>query len=135
MKIRIVSSKKEIETIKPNEKAVHLAFRASNLDFLGLMQKAPRLQLIQIPPSYMKTVSKAIGAFLEMQGVALIEGDVWGHRKDLDEYFMVPDEAEKVIKAMTLEGAAPEKIAQEVQKTSKMGKELIKYMAKAETAA
>ncbi|MHC1689037.1 MAG: DUF1699 family protein [Methanothrix sp.] len=135
MKIRIVSSKKEIETLKPNEKAVHLAFRASNLDFLSLLQKSPRLQLIQVPPSYMKTVSKAIGAFLEMQGVALIEGDVWGHRKDLDEYFMVPEDAAQVIKDMTREGAAPEKIAEEVQKTSKMGKALIEYMAKAEMAA
>jgi hypothetical protein len=135
MKIRIVSSKKDIDTLKPNEKAVHLAFRASNLDFLGLMQKAPRLQLIQIPPSYRKTVSKTVGAFLEMQGVALIEGDVWGHRKDLDEYFMVPDEAEKVIRAMTEKGVAPEKIAAEVQKTSKMGRALIEYIAKAEMAA
>lgn len=135
MKIRIVSSKKEIESVKPNEKAVHLAFRASNMDFLSLMQKAPRLQLIQIPPSYMKTVSKSIGAFLEMQGVALIQGDVWGHRKDLDEYFMVPDEAEKTIKIMTREGAEPQKVAEEVQKTSKMGKALIEYMARAELAA
>jgi hypothetical protein len=135
MKIRIVSSKKEIETIRPNEKAVHLAFRASNLDFLGLMQKAPRLQLIQIPPSYMKTVSRAISAFLEMQGVALIEGDVWGHRKDIDEYFMVPDETEKAIRAMTREGTQPEKIALEVQKNSKVGKALIEYMAKSELSA
>jgi hypothetical protein len=26
-----------------------------------------------------------------MQGIELLEGDVWGHRKDLDEYYAVED--------------------------------------------
>jgi hypothetical protein len=80
MKIRIISSREEINSIRPNEKAVHLAFRASNVDFLNLLQRVPRLQMVQVPPSYMKTMSKAIDVFLEMQGVKLLEGDVWGHR-------------------------------------------------------
>jgi hypothetical protein len=83
MKIRIISSREEINSIRPNEKAVHLAFRASNVDFLNLLQKVPRLQMIQVPPSYMKTMSKAIDVFLDMQGVKLLQGDVWGHRKDM----------------------------------------------------
>jgi len=29
--------------------------------------------------------------FLDMQGIEVLEGDVWGHRKDLDEYFTVED--------------------------------------------
>jgi hypothetical protein len=36
---------------------------------------------------------------------------------------------------MNKEGAAPDKIAKEVQKTTKMGSELIKYIAQAEIAA
>ena len=47
--------------------------------------------MIQVPPSYRKTMSNAIQVFLEMQGVDMLEGDVWGHRKDLDEYFTVDD--------------------------------------------
>ena len=39
MKIRIISSREEINSLRPNEKAVHLAFRASNVDFLNLIQK------------------------------------------------------------------------------------------------
>lgn len=135
MKIRIISSRSEIDSLRPNEKAVHLAFRASNVDFLNILNKIPRLQMVQVPPSYMKTMSKAIGVFLEMQGVKLLEGDVWGHRKDIDEYFTVPDEALQAIKQMNQDGAQPEDIAEKVQKTSKLGPELIKYIAKAEIVA
>jgi len=135
MKLRVISSREEIESIRPNEKMIHLAFRASNVDFLNLMQKTPRLQLVQIPPSYMKTMSKAIGVFLEMQGVKLLEGDVWGHRKDLDEYFTIPDEALTAIKHMNERGVAPEEMAKEVQKTAKLGTDLIKYIAQAGMAA
>jgi hypothetical protein len=135
MKLRVISSREEIESIRPNEKMVHLAFRASNVDFLNLMQKTPRLQLVQIPPSYMKTMSKAIGVFLEMQGVKLLEGDVWGHRKDLDEYFTIPDEALTAIKSMNERGVAPEEMVKEVQKTAKLGTDLVKYIAKTGMAA
>jgi hypothetical protein len=135
MKIRIISSREEINSIRPNEKAVHMSFRASNVDFLKLLQNAPKLQMIQVPPSYLKTMSKAIDVFLEMQGVKLLEGDVWGHRKDIDEYFTVPDEALTAIKSMTKEGTAPDKITKEVQRTTKLGSELIKFIAQTEIAA
>ncbi|MBN1235547.1 MAG: DUF1699 family protein [Methanotrichaceae archaeon] len=135
MKIRIISSREEINSLRPNEKAVHLAFRASNVDFLNLLNKVPRLQMVQVPPSYMRTMSKAIEVFLEMQGVKLLEGDVWGHRKDIDEYFTVPDEALQAIKQMNQEGAAPDEIAKKLQKTSKLGTQLIEYIAKAEIVA
>ncbi|MDM7939826.1 MAG: DUF1699 family protein, partial [Methanothrix sp.] len=91
MRLRVVSARTEIPNLNPNEKLVHLAFRASNVDFLNLMQRCPRLRMIQVPPSYRKTMSNAILVFLDMQGIELLEGDVWGHRKDLDEYFTVDD--------------------------------------------
>jgi hypothetical protein len=135
MKIRIISSREEINSIRPNEKAVHMSFRASNVDFLNLLQNAPRLQMIQVPPSYLKTMSKAIDVFLDMQGVKLLEGDVWGHRKDIDEYFTVSDEALTAIKSMTKEGTASDEITKIVQRTTKMGSELIKFIAQTEIAA
>ena len=103
--------------------------------FLNLLQKAPRLQMVQVPPSYIKTMSKAIDVFLNMQGVKLLEGDVWGHRKDIDEYFTVPDEAVTAIKSMTKEGTASDEIAKEVQKTAKLGIELVKFIAMNEVEA
>ena len=135
MKIRIISSREEINSIRPNERAIHLAFRPSNVDFLHLIQKVPRLQVVQVPPSYMRTLSKAIEVFLEMQGVKLLEGDVWGHRKDIDEYFTIPDETIKTIVSMNKAGAPPEEIAKEVQRTTRLGKELIEFIAKAEMTA
>ncbi len=130
MKIRVISSREEIDSIRSNEKMIHLGFRASNVDILKIMQKAPRLQVVQLPPSYLKTMSKAIGVFLEMQGVKLLEGDVWGHRRDLDEYFTVPDEALRAIKIMNEKGVAPEEMAKEVQKTAKLGTDPVKYIAR-----
>ena len=51
MRIRVVSSRNEITNLNSNEKMVHLAFRASNVDFLNLMQRCPRLRAIQVPKS------------------------------------------------------------------------------------
>jgi hypothetical protein len=36
-------------------------------------------------------LAKAIHVFREMQGIELLQGDVWGHRKDLDEYFTIEE--------------------------------------------
>jgi hypothetical protein len=130
MKIRVVSSKKEIDSLSPGEKIVHLAFRASNVDFLNLMQRCPRLRAIQVPPSYRKTMSDAISVFMDMQGIDLIEGDVWGHRKDLDEYFTIEEKTLDEIKSMTTSGKSLDEVADEVQKKTRLAPDLIKYIAK-----
>jgi len=135
MKIRIISSREEINSIRSNEKAVHLAFRASNVDFLNLLQKVPRLQMVQVPSSYMKTMSKAIGVFLEMQGIKLLEGDVWGHRKDLDEYFTVEDATVEEIRSLADSGTTLDDVANKVQQKARIGPELIKYIAEAKITA
>ncbi len=130
MRLRVVSSKNEIPNLNPNEKLIHLAFRASNVDFLNLMQRCPRMRMIQVPPSYRKTMSNAIQVFLDMQGIELLEGDVWGHRKDLDEYFTVDDTTMEEISALTASGATVDEVANQVQKNARLGQELIKYIAK-----
>jgi hypothetical protein len=135
MRIRVISSRKEINTLRPNEKAIHLAFRASNMDYMNLLQKVPRLQMIQVPPSYMKTISKAVGVFLEMQGVKLIEGDVWGHRRDLDEYFTIEDATIEEIHALADSGASMDDLAEKVQRKAKISPDLIKFIASTKIAA
>jgi hypothetical protein len=135
MRIRIISSRKEIASLKPNEKAVHMAFRASNVDYLNLLQKVPRLQMIQAPPSYMKTMSKAVEVFLEMQGVKLIEGDVWGHRRDLDEYFTIEDATIEEIHALVDSGSSIDDVAEKVQRKAKISPDLIKFIAMTRIAA
>ncbi|VVB63837.1 Uncharacterised protein [uncultured archaeon] len=135
MRLRVVSSKNEITSLNPNEKLVHLAFRASNVDFLNLMQKCPRLRMIQVPPSYRKTMSNAIQVFLEMQGIELLEGDVWGHRKDLDEYFTVEDTTLEEIRTLTSTGLDMDEMASQIQKKARLGPDLIKYIAKTKITA
>ena len=49
MRLRVISARNEIPNLNPNEKTVHMAFRASNVDFLNLMQRCPRLRMIQVP--------------------------------------------------------------------------------------
>ncbi len=135
MRIRVVSERSEIPNLNPNEKMIHLAFRASNVDFLNLMQRCPRLRAIQTPSSYKKTMSNAIGVFLEMQGIELLEGDVWGHRKDLDEYFTVEDATMEEIRALAASGASPDEVAAQIQKKARIGSDLINYIAKTKVTA
>ncbi len=135
MRLRVVSSKNEISALNPNEKIVHLAFRASNVDFLNLMQKCPRLRMIQVPPSYKKTLSNAIQVFMDMQGIELLEGDVWGHRKDLDEYFTVDDATIEEIRSLADSGTSIDDVASQIQKKARLGPDLIKYIAKSKMSA
>ena len=135
MRLRVVSARNEIPNLNPNEKMIHMAFRASNVDYLNLMQRCPRLRLIQVPPSYMKTMSDAMQVFMEMQGVELLQGDVWGHRKDLDEYFTVEDATLNEIRSMAASGANMDDMTSQIQKTARIVPELIKYIAKSKITA
>ena len=130
MKIRVISSREEINSLKSNEKAVHFAFRVSNLDFLRLLQKAPRLQMIQLPSSYMKNMSNAVHLFLDTQGVSLLEGDVWGYRKDLEEYFTIEDATVEEIRSLAASGANLDDVKDKVQKKTRLNPDLIEYIAK-----
>ena len=135
MKIRIVSSREEIFNLNPNERIVHLAFRPSNKDILGLVETCPKIEVIQLPKSYMDTVSNSIKMFLEMKRIQLIEGDVWGHRKDLNEYYDVPSSVIEKIKAMKLEGKSNEYITEEASRKSKLNPEMVAYILTKEIPA
>ncbi|MDD1753362.1 MAG: DUF1699 family protein [Methanotrichaceae archaeon] len=130
MKLRVVSSKSEIDDVSKNEQMVHLAFRASNTDIFKLFQNCPRLRAIQVPASYRKTLSRASEMFLDMQGVELIEGDVWGHRKDINEYYTVDDSVFNRIEQLREGGANTNEIASTVSKETKLSPELVKYVIK-----
>jgi hypothetical protein len=94
------------------------------------MQRCPRLRIIKVPPYYHNTISNAIQVFLDMQGIELLEGDVWGHRKDLDEYFTVEDTTLEEIRALAARGTNMEDIANQMQTKARLGPDLIKYIAR-----
>ncbi len=135
MKIRVVSSREEIFTLNPNERVVHLAFRPSNKDILGLVETCPKIEVIQLPKSYIATISKSIQMFLEMQRIRLIEGDVWGHRKDIKEYYTIPSSVTDKIKEMKTEGKSNTDIEARVSRENMLNPELVAYILTKETPA
>ncbi|WP_292464570.1 DUF1699 family protein [Methanolobus sp.] len=86
MRIRVVSSKDEINTLEYNEQIVHFTFRPSNEDILSLVTQCPDVKAIHISQSHKKTISKSTEMLLEMQDIILIVGNIWGHRKDINQY-------------------------------------------------
>ncbi|AAM32644.1 MULTISPECIES: DUF1699 family protein [Methanosarcina] len=135
MRIRVVSTREEIFTLNPNERLVHLAFRPSNKDIFGLVETCPRIEVVQLPKSYKRTVSKSIAMFLQMQRVQLLEGDVWGHRKDINEYYAIPSSVIEKIKDMKTEGKAAEEIERKVSRESKLNPEMVAYIMNKEIPA
>ena len=130
MKLRVVSSRDEIEELNKNEMMVHLAFRAANTDIFKLLQNCPRIRVVQVPSSYRRTLSKASEMFLLIQGVELVEGDVWGHRKDIDEYYNIDEQIMKRIDRLRASGADAKDIANAVSRETKLSRELVAYIIK-----
>jgi len=128
MKIRIVSSREEIPTLNPNEKVIHLAFRPSNKDVFMLAETCPKIEAIQLPKSYKRTVSKSIEMFLEMQKINLLEGDVWGHRKDINEYYNVSQSVLEKIQELKADRFTNEVIAEKLSRESKLNSDMILYI-------
>ncbi len=130
MKIRIVSSKEDINDLTRNDQTVHLAFRASSTDMFKLLQSSPRLRAVQVPPSYYKNMPNTGRTFLETQGVEIIEGDVWGHRKDIDEYYVVNDKIIKRISDLQSDGMNVEEISSRISWESKLSPAMVNYIIK-----
>ena len=112
-----------------------MAFRPSNKDIFGLVETCPKIEVLQLPQSYKRTVSKSIEMFLEMQRIQLIEGDVWGHRKDLNEYYDVPSSVIEKIKSMKNEGKSTEDIEEEVSRKTRMNPLMVAYILAKEIPA
>ncbi len=62
------------------------------------------MKAIHVPGSYVRTISNSTRMFLDMQGIALLEGDVWGHRKDINEYSEIKPEVFDRIQELKKEG-------------------------------
>lgn len=82
----------------------------------------PPVEIVQVPPFYKKTMFNAIGVFLYMQGIILLEKDVWGHIKDLDEYFTVEDETMNEIRFLAASGSSLDDVAAQIRKKARMGR-------------
>ncbi len=130
MRIRVVSSKEEINSLGQGEKIIHLAFRPSNKDIFALVQSCPNVKAIHIPSSYIKTISHSTKMFLEMQGIALLEGDVWGHRKDINEYSEIKPEVFDRMQELKSEGMEESSVLDRLGRETRLSKDLLKFLLK-----
>jgi hypothetical protein len=76
----------------------------------------------------MKTISKSIQIFLDMQNIALLEGDIWGHRKDINEYYDIKSEIFDRIADLRTEGASDEEILFRIGVETHLSKNLIRFL-------
>jgi hypothetical protein len=130
MRIRVVSSKDEISSLGKGEKIVHLAFRPSNEDIFTLVKSCPDVRAIHIPSSYIRTISNSMKMFLDMQGIALLEGDVWGHRKDINEYSEIKPEVFDRIEERRKEGLSESALLGKLERETRLSKDLLKFLIK-----
>lgn len=130
MRIRVVSSKEEINSLGSTEKIIHLAFRPSNKDIFSLVQACPNVKAIHIPSSYIKTISNSTRIFLEMQDISLLEGDVWGHRKDINEYSEIKPEVFERMQELKASGLSEQAVLDRLGRETRLSKDLLKFIIK-----
>ena len=130
MRIRVVSSKEEINSLGSTEKIIHLAFRPSNKDIFSLVHACPSVKAIHIPSSYIKTISNSTRMFLEMQGISLLEGDVWGHRKDINEYSEIKPEVFERMQELKASGSSEQAVLDRLGRETRLSKDLLKFLIK-----
>jgi hypothetical protein len=130
MRIRVVSSKEEINSLGTGEKIIHIAFRPSNKDIFALVQACPNVKAIHVPSSYIKTISNSTRMFLDMQGIALLEGDVWGHRKDINEYSEIKPAVFDRMEELKREGLSESAVLDRLGRETRLSKDLLKFLLK-----
>lgn len=130
MKIRVVSSKEEINTLSPNEEIVHFAFRPSNTDLFSLFMKCPQVKAIHIPNSYRRTMSTSAIMYLKMQDIELLEGDVWGHRKDINEYSEISQRVYDKLSECRQSGMQEEDIIEKLARETGLGRDFVSFFIK-----
>ena len=66
--------------------------------------------------------------FLEMQEIKVVEGDVWGHRKDISEYYEIPAHVVDNIYAMSQEGHSDEDVINRFSRERKLSSDIVSYI-------
>lgn len=130
MQIKIISGRDEIPLLLPNEKIVHVAFRPSNKDIFRIVEACPKVEAIQLPVSYKRSLSQTIQLFLKMQKVAVLEGDVCGHRKDISEYRSVPPSVFEDIETMKQKRVDQDKIVHYVGAKYRLSPGFVEFVIK-----
>ena len=65
-----------------------------------------------------------------MQGIELLEGDVWGHRKDINEYSEVSQNVYDRIKQYRLDGMQEDDITDKMVRETRLSPDFISFLIK-----
>jgi len=76
IKMKPIRNRDEISKIKETEKCIYFGFRPSNKDIITLIKNDPALEIIYIPESYSKTLSKSMLMLFEMKDIRLMTGSM-----------------------------------------------------------
>jgi hypothetical protein len=128
MRIRVVSSREEIGSLGKDENIIHLAFRPSNKDIFAVIQASPDVRAIHIPGSYKRTISGSVKTLLDMQGIALLEGDLWGHRTDVTEYSEIKPKLFDRIQELKAECLSESDILDRLRREAHLSRDLLKFL-------
>jgi hypothetical protein len=69
---------------------------------------------------------------LDMKGIALLEGDVWGHRKDINEYYEIKPELFDRMKELEKEGLSESDLLKKLGRDG-LSNDLLKFLLKGKT--
>jgi hypothetical protein len=83
----------------------------------------------------MATVLKSIEMFLEIQKIQLIEGNVCGHRRNINDYYTISSSVTEKIKEMKIEGKSNEDIKTKISRESKLNPGMVAYIMNKEVPA
>jgi hypothetical protein len=65
-----------------------------------------------------------------MKGVKLLEGDVWGHRKDISEYYEVPQQFFERLEKLRKDEMPEQDIIEKLNRETRLGSDLISFIVK-----
>jgi ribosome-binding protein aMBF1 (putative translation factor) len=63
-----------------------------------------------------------------MQGIKLLEGDVWGHRKDLNEYSEVSPNIYDRINELRQKGMSDSDIAEKMSRETRLNSDFVSFL-------
>jgi len=131
MRIRVIDSKDEIAKLDPKERVVHLVIPPTTRLLLELINRCTRLEAVQVPPSQFRKLFKSSRVLLDVQGVKIFPGRIWGHRTDMYEYYTI-DESLILQRTRELraEGLDSEDVVAKVAGEAEVSPGLVGFIAK-----
>lgn len=127
MKIKLLSDRNEISENGHDVDILHLAFRPSDKDIMKILKECEGVKALHVPKSYAASVSKSGIMAMEMKGVKFLVGDVWGQRKDINQYYELNGRIMDEINVGVAREESVEKIVNKVEFLTNVSSDLIRW--------